>query len=50
MEVKGETYRLHSLKNHFSIPMQLLMKKARKKIFLLFFLKKSTNNSIVNGF
>ena len=40
MEVKGETYRLHSLKNHLSIPMQFLMKKARKKIFLLFFLKK----------
>ena len=35
MEVKGETYRLHSLKNHFSIPMQFLMKKARKALFFL---------------
>ena len=39
MEVKDETYCLSSLKNHFSIPLQFLMKKARKKIFLLFHLK-----------
>ena len=39
MEVKNETYCLSSLKNHFSFPLQFLMKKARKKIFLLFHLK-----------
>ena len=39
MEVKGETYCLRSLKNRFSIPLQCLMKKARKKVFLLFHLK-----------
>ena len=39
MEVNDETYCLSSLKNYFSIPLQFLMKKARKKIFLLFHLK-----------
>ena len=50
MEVKGETYFLRSLKNDFSIPMKFLMKKARKKTFLMFCWKNYKHNSMVNSF
>ena len=41
MEVKGETYCLRSLKNHFTIPMEFLIKSSQESVFVVL-LERST--------
>ena len=44
MEVKGETYCLRSLKNHFTIPMEFLIKSWQESVFCLKEVQKQFNS------